>query len=139
VTHKANYNWHIWHKDAKGIRKYMGAFAKSDDAILWKKQQDAPNEYTVTNFGPVAESNPRPLAPNRTPSARRTAVEDPRAVQRKADFERERRNGVFGRKPKAAPKVPDSPEMKRMKADAANIIEGHKADEKADLDKGINR
>jgi hypothetical protein len=132
------FSWHVWHKDPKtGIRKYCGSFYNDKAALGFKRDQKNPEEFQISNIGPSAIAK----ASQPKPSSAAERLREKRRQEQAARYERARRGestSVTPPKPKAKPQ-PETAEQKKMKADAADMLEQHKADEQADLEQGINR
>lgn len=144
---KAEWKWHLWRKDTKtGLKSYCGFFYDEKAAIQGKKKRVAedPNGiYAVLDYGPtdLARGTQRATssrAATRPTSSAQIAMQEARDESRRRDAA-----NVQARKEReakvAANKAADREAMKGIREDAVKIIDQHKADEKADLDAGINR
>lgn len=125
-------SWHIWRKDPKtGSQTWIGQFYDDKAALGWKKKQDNPDEYRITNVGPSAIAKGQGVEQPKKMTERERLAE-----KRKRDREVQRKQPTPAPKPKP---VPETPEQKRMKEDAEALLKKHKQDEAEDLQKGINR
>lgn len=159
-------HWHVWKDDGKRV-EYIGGFYSETamgDALAWKNSQPKGerDQYTVTNKGPIGivrEHADDPDAVMADPVKRRLYEEASKSYQpdgtkkhqpysatiRPVSGTTTRRGTVTtSRKPVSAPQTPvrTRPAV-QVDADLAKVaqaeLERHKADERADLEQGINR
>lgn len=137
----SGYDFHVWHKDpVTGVRKWCGQFIDPKNALGWKNKQEHPEQYTVNNIGPLAVA--RAAQPPSTP---KQTEADRLAAKRKAERYAGAVSGASTAVSPARPKKVVTPPRRKTKEEqemaeqAKGLLEQHKADEKADLDAGINR
>lgn len=137
-----DWKWHLWHIPAKGNRKYMGFMYDEKAALKWKRQQDNPDEYKITNYGPTdlaKMAGPRPTTPTKKVTTRqRSNAEESMAAARK-EADRRMRESEKQRAERRKRKEEDDREYADIRSDAADLVAGLKKDEEDDLKKGINR
>lgn len=132
----ADWKWNVWEMDRKGKRKkWIGFFLDPKSAFGWIKKQQTPTKYRVNNVPP-------PWGPSRNPE-REVIATSPTAwemgpelpVKEKGEPKPKK---VRPKKPQpvaAAPRRRDnSPEMQKMRREAADIYRQHHADEQAEME-----
>lgn len=150
------FSFHIWHTNPKtGVKKWCGQFYDDKSALKWKKSQTNPDEYRINNLGPVATERAKPEV-----KAREDAEYAAKLKEREERYERLRRGEVeVNTRPATSatrrmtvltkeapatpavvtkPKRPETAEERRLKDEAAKVLDQHKQDEAADLEQGIN-
>lgn len=148
--HVDNFKWNIWQVDKEGkMVKWIGTILDPSTAFGWFKSRNLdPSQFRVNNVPPPTGRTPNPSHEVFALTEKdvrqgaelpvRTFEERPGAVKH-----RPVRQSVQPTRPRAVPKpaakkvaVPDSPEMKKAKAKAADLLEQHKADEQRDIEEG---
>lgn len=119
------WNWQVWkYKERKGggkdLIKWIGFFFNEKDAFAWIGKRPG---FVVNNVGPAALRG----------SSEKVVI--PRKTQRVYIPQAERRSTVpfHGPAPMRKPKRALTAEEKRLQAEAAVVLEQHKADEAVEL------
>lgn len=136
------YEWHVWHMPPNGPRRYVGAFRTPEEGMAWKKKQANPAEYRVTNVGPLGMGWQQTPSVKTPPSQPSSAVRRSMAEARKEAVRRDRERAQQRAEDKRKKAERDAENLKvtaKMREEAAGLLEGHKAEEAADLEAGINR
>jgi hypothetical protein len=133
--------WNIWKVDKDGKpSKWIGMIADPKTAFQWFRDQDLdPSQYRVNNIPPASGMTPNPdreVWAMTASDIREGDTEPPRKFSQRPSANPPRKPKAE-RKPavRRTRKKVDTPEMKKMKADAAELLEQHKADEAAELAK----
>ena len=133
--------WYIWQVDSEGkMIHWVGMIRDPGAAFGWFRDMDLdPSQYRVNNVPPATGMTPNPerevfaLSPTDiregAPLPVRTFDDRPGVTARKTV--KKRTPARRGQRP--AKKVADTPETLRMKQEAKQLLEQHKADEAAEM------
>lgn len=138
------WNWHIWelHPETKKPYKYFGFMNDEKSAMEWVKK-NGKDHYKVLNFGPTTVPRGGQTVPTRkTVTAPSSKAQAAMAAARKEANRKAREHAQASaekRRKAEERRAQDAKEMEAIRQDAAVGLEKHKADEKRDLEAGINR
>lgn len=149
LLHVADWKWNVWKVDPKtGKRlKWLGMISTPKDGFEWlKKQGQKSVNFRINNVPPsisrTRTSDYEVYAPTATTRARGEDLPKDEIpgktdfVPRKKQVQEEVSHKPWTTAAPKAPKVKDTKEMQKVKADAKVILEKHKSDEAADVAAG---